>query len=123
MGNTFKEVCTSSLNSMRRTIELLNLTEEGVRSSASNLAWLRGARAKLMIACSLLDSESPQASTLVSVSELILKAELCLATIDVHVNALSMRIADALLLETRVKIENFHARAALGPAAVPRYRA
>ena len=106
MGEMFQEVCAQATRNLRRTIDLLSLAEERARSNVSDLAWLHGARAKLLIACVLLNETIPNAGTLTSVSELILKAETCLAAIDIDVDALSMRIADALLLETRVRIEN-----------------
>ena len=44
--------------------------------------------------------------TLLSASELIVKAELALAMIDLTGNDLSVRVADNLLLEARVRMES-----------------
>jgi hypothetical protein len=110
MRPKLSDLGAETLQNLQRSIELLDLLEETAKSSASDLAWLQGARAKLLIACNLLTESPNDRGTLVSVGELILKAELCLASMDLRVNDLSMRIAEALLLETRAKIESGSAR-------------
>src|SRR5262245_46914495 len=97
VNHALYDICAQTKTNLLRAIELLNLVQ-GVRLKDSDVVWLQSARAKLLIACRLLE-EANAPVTLVSVSELVLKAELCLATIDVQVNALSMRVAEAVLVE------------------------
>lgn len=106
MSFTLRQACNESLRNLRRAIDLLNLVEGNALTKPSDVPWLHGARAKLFIACTLLEEAAYQPGTLTSVSELIFKAELYLASMDLRVNELSMRVADALLLQTRVKLES-----------------
>lgn len=57
-------------------------------------------------ACILLMEYPSLPQTLLSASELIVKAELALAMIDLTGNDLSVRVADNLLLEARVRMES-----------------
>jgi hypothetical protein len=99
-----EQFCREALRNLRRALHLLALADEPTYPPA-DLAWLHSARTKLQLACDLLH-ESFQVPATRSVSELILKAEICLAAMDVKLNPLSLRIADALLLETRVRMES-----------------
>jgi hypothetical protein len=106
MSDNRTEICIEALRNLRRTIEFLNLSGAQRSLTPSDRAWLQGACAKLSIACNLLEESPDQPGTLVSTKELILKAELSLAAMDLQLSDLSLRIADSLLLETRVRIEN-----------------
>lgn len=106
MSHPLPDLTAEASQQLRRAIDLLTLAEDQVRSRAADLACLRGARGNLRIACSLLSESAHEPSTLSSVAALVLKAEVCLAAMDVRMNDLSLRVADALLLELRVKLEN-----------------
>jgi hypothetical protein len=106
MSDRPAEICVEALRNLRRTLELLHLSGAQPSLTPTDRAWLQGACAKISIACSLLEESAAQPGTLVSTKELILKAEISLAAMDLALNDLSLRIADSLLLQTRVRIEN-----------------
>jgi len=97
------EMITAAVTNLRHAVSLLDLCP---RPRAADKAYFDYARANVAAACDLL-TEFPAASqTGISVAEMLLKAELALASMDWSRVALSLRVADSLLLETRVQIES-----------------
>ncbi len=101
------EVIASSAASLRRAIALLDLARADGAVAPRDLICLNAARANAFHACQLLVGFPASEHTQVSVVELLLKAELSLAGVNLSGNDLSLRLADSLLLEIRVSIESF----------------
>ena len=99
------EMIAVAVTNLRRAVGLLDISQV-VRPS--DRARFDSARANVVAACNLLTEFAALPQTAISVAELLLKAELALAATDWSRGDLSFRIADALLLETRVRIESLN---------------
>src|SRR5262245_44309535 len=97
------EMLTAAITNLRRAVELLDLSRN---THGSDKACLDSARANVAAACDLLTEFPALHQTTVSVVELLVKAEVALASMDWSRGNLSLRVADSLLLETRVQIES-----------------
>jgi hypothetical protein len=97
------EMLTAAVTNLRRAVGLLDLYRD---AHASDRTFVDNARANVAAACDFLTEFPAAPETTVSVAELLLKAELALAAMDWSRDNLSLRVADALLLETRVRIES-----------------
>jgi hypothetical protein len=84
-------------------MQLLMLHER--ESNTGDRLWAGFARAHIHDACLLLEQHAGSAEALASAVELILKAELALASLSASKLDLSLRVADQLLLEARVEVE------------------
>ncbi len=99
-------LCEAAVPNLRRVIALLDLFRADVERQREDRVSLDSARANICAACVLLEEYPTLRQTPVTVAELILKAELALAALDLSLNGLSIRLADTLLLETRVRLES-----------------
>ena len=99
-------LCEAAVPSLRRVIALLDLFKTDVESQRQDRVCLESARANVCAACVLLEEYPHLRQTPVTVAELILKAELALAALNLSLNGLSIRLADTLLQETRVRLES-----------------
>jgi hypothetical protein len=97
------EMLTAAVTNLRRAVGLLDLSED---LRESDRPFFNNARANVAAACDLLTEFPAVPQTTVSVAELLLKAELALASMDWSRVNLNVRVADSLLLETRVCIES-----------------
>jgi len=97
------EMLTAAVTNLRRAVGLLDLASA---ARTSDRACIDTARANLAAACDLLTEFPGLPQTAVSVPELLLKAEIALAAVDLSRSDLSLRLADSLVLETRVRIES-----------------
>ena len=97
------EMLTAAVTNLRRAVGLLDLSGA---TRASDRACIDTARANVAAACDLLTEFPGLPQTAVSVPELLLKAEIALAAVDLSRSDLSLRLADSLVLETRVRIES-----------------
>src|SRR4051812_42400535 len=96
------EMLTAAVTNLRHAVGLLDLYRN---TQASDKAYFDNARANVAAACDLLTEFPAFPQTTVSAAKLLLKAELALAAMDWSRVNLSLRVADTLLLETRVQIE------------------
>ena len=92
------------IENLQRASQLLSLHHRET-PSAGQAAWINSARANVLDAATLLEQHGDRAESRSSAVELILKAELALASVDSSDGDLSFRIADQLLLEARVRIQ------------------
>jgi hypothetical protein len=93
----------AAVTNLRHAVSLLDLCP---RPHGGDKAYFDYARANIAAACDLLTEFPAVPQTAVSTAELLLKAELALASMDWSRVSLSLRVADSLLLETRVQIES-----------------
>jgi hypothetical protein len=91
------------IENLQHSMQLLMLYER--ETGSADRVWAGSARANILNACLLLEQQGARAEARASAVELILKAELALASISSIQEDLSFRIADRLLLEARVEIE------------------
>jgi hypothetical protein len=99
-----KELHFGCIRSFQRIGALLDLQPKR-SDSPKDLAYLGGARAKVAEASQVL-FDLPQGSKSVqSVIELTLRAEMALAMVSAGYAELSLRVAESLLQETRVRLE------------------
>ena len=96
------EMLTAAVTNLRHAVGLLDLYRN---THVSDKAYFDNARANVAAACDLLTEFPALPQTTVSAAKLLLKAELALAAMDWSRVNLSLRVADTLLLETRVQIE------------------
>jgi hypothetical protein len=99
------ELSASAITNLRHVIALLDLCKQDIAAQSKNVVYLSSARASVCAACVLLTEYPDVAQTRVSVPELIVKAELAVAMVELQRNDLSIRVAQNLLQETRVRIE------------------
>jgi hypothetical protein len=92
-----------AIENLQHSMQLLMLYER--ETSSADRVWAASARSNILNACLLLEQQGGSAEARTSAVELILKAELALASISSLQGDLSFRIADQLLLEARVEIE------------------
>lgn len=97
------EMITAAVTNLRHAVSLLDLCP---RPHAADKSYFDYARANVAAACDLLTEFPAAPQTAESSAELLLKAELALASMDWSRVSLSLRVADSLLLETRVQIES-----------------
>jgi hypothetical protein len=97
------EMLTAAVTNLRHAVGLLDLSRV---TRASDKASFDNARANVAAACDLLTEFPALPQTTVSAAKLLLKAELALAAMDWSRGNLSLRVADSLVLETRVRIES-----------------
>ena len=97
------EMLTAAVTNLRHAVGLLDLHRN---THASDKVYFDDARANVAAACDLLTEFPGLPRTTVSAAKLLLKAELALAAMDWSRVNLSLRVADSLLLETRVQIES-----------------
>ena len=97
------EMLTAAVTNLRHAVGLLDLYRNTL---ASDKAYFDDARANVAAACDLLTEFPGLPRTTVSAAKLLLKAEVALAAMDWSRVNLSLRVADTLLLETRVQIES-----------------
>jgi len=93
---------------LQRALQLLGVHARE-RQSLPEDPWIQSARTNVLDACALLERNADRPESRTSAIELILKAELALASIDLSRADLSFRVADQLLLEARVRIEALNA--------------
>jgi hypothetical protein len=92
-----------AIDNLQRALQLLGLHDR--ERPTPHVALLHAARANVFNALTLLELHPERPEIRTSVVELILKAELALAAVDLSDADLSFRIADTLLLDARVQIE------------------
>ena len=92
------------IENLQRAAQLLALHDREAQSSSQD-AWVQAARAHVVDATTLLEQHGARPESRRSAIELILKAELALASVDSPGTDLSFRVADQLLLEARVRLE------------------
>ena len=97
------ETLTVAVTNLRHAVGLLDLTPV---THSSDKVYFDNARANVAAACDLLTEFPALPQTRMSAAELLLKAEVALAAMDWSRGNLSLRVADSLLLETRVRIES-----------------
>ena len=97
------EMLSTAITNLRRVVGLLDLSGD---MRASDRACFDSARANVAAACDFLTEFPGLSQTPLSVTKLLLKAELALAGMDLSRGDLSLRLADSLVLETRVQIES-----------------
>jgi hypothetical protein len=98
-----------AIRDLQHAASLLHLPERG-QLNYKNAVWVSSARSNILSALRLLFELPGLPATCISVCELILKAEVALAAVDVSAVDLSVRIADGLLVQARARIEGFVAR-------------
>jgi hypothetical protein len=97
------EMITAAVTNLRHAVGLLDLSRI---THSSDKTYFDSARANVAAACDLLTEFPALPQTTVSAAKLLLKAEVALAAMDWSRGNLSLRVADSLLLETRVRIES-----------------
>jgi hypothetical protein len=96
---------------MKRAVEnlqrILQLLERPAREPQDlpEDVYAQSARNYVLEASALLAQHADSAEIRTSVVELLLKAELALASVDVSRAGLGLRLADELLLEARMRLE------------------
>jgi hypothetical protein len=100
-----------AVRDLQHAASLLHLPEKG-SLGYKNSVWIDSARSNIFAALRLLLEFPGLPATCTSACELILKAELALASVDMTAADLSVRIADGLLVQTRARIEGFASRGA-----------
>lgn len=99
------EMLTAAVTNLRRAVGLLDLSRA---TRPSDKLHFDNARASVAAACDMLTEFPALPQTTASVAELLLKAEIALAAMDWSRVNLSLRVADALLLETRAQMESLN---------------
>ena len=97
------EMLTTAITNLRHVVGLLDLPRD---TRSADRACFDSARANVAAACDFLTEFPGLPQTPVSVAKLLLKAELALAAAGLSRSDLSLRVADSLVLETRVRIES-----------------
>jgi hypothetical protein len=99
-----------AVEDLEHAASLLHLSER-THLAHENAVWINSARNDILTALRLLLELPALPETCTSVCELILKAELALASVDlVAADHLSVRVADGLLVQARARIEGFASR-------------
>lgn len=99
-----------AVEDLEHAASLLHLSER-THLAHQNAVWINSARNDILTALRLLLELPALPQTCTSVCELILKAELALASVDlVAADHLSVRVADGLLVQARARIEGFASR-------------
>ncbi len=98
-----------ALQDLQHAESLLHLSDRAGLTH-ENIVLMNSARSNILAALKLLLELPGLPETCTSASELILKAELALASVNSDGMDLSVRVADGLLLQSRVRIEGFAAR-------------
>ena len=101
-----------TIENLQRALQLLGLHEREL--PRPHVALVHSARANVFNATALLELHPDRPEIRSSVIELLLKAELALAAVDTPATDLSLRIADQLLLEARVRVEALNAETVAG---------
>ncbi len=97
------EMLSAAVTNLRHAVGLLDLSRV---THSNDKPYFDNARANVAAACDLLTEFPALPHTSVSAAKLLLKAEVALAAMDWSRGNLSLRVADSLLLETRVRIES-----------------
>src|SRR5262245_51345933 len=97
------------IENLQRAAQLLTLSDREAPPSGQ-VAWIQSARANVLDAVTLLEQHGDRAESRRSAIELIVKAELALASVDSPDGDLTFRIADQLLLEARARIQALEAQ-------------
>lgn len=92
------------IDNLHRASQLLAARGAAVQSSAE-ATWIQAAQADVLDATALLEQSGARPESRKSAMELILKAELALASVDSRDGDLSVQVADQLLLEARLRIQ------------------
>jgi hypothetical protein len=92
-----------AIENIQRASQLLGLHDREL--PRPHVTMVHSARANLFNACALLELHPDRPEIRSSVIELLLKAELALAAVDMADVNLSFRVAEQLVLDTRVRIE------------------
>ena len=98
-----------AIQDLQHAASLLHLPDR-TQLARHDVTWINSARINILAALTLLLELPALPETCTSASELILKAEQALASVDEEAAVLSVRIADSLLLQSRARIEGFAAR-------------
>lgn len=98
-----------AIEKLQHSLQLLMMCERDSAASADRV-WAGSARTSIFSACLLLEQQGGRTEARTSAVELILKAEIALASMSSQEGDLRFRIADQLLLEARVEIESTEAR-------------
>jgi len=92
-----------AVENLQRALQLLGLHDRERRDAPEDV-WVLSARTYILDACTMLERQDAGAEVRTSVIELLLKAELALASVPSSNADLSFRLADQLLLEARVRL-------------------
>lgn len=106
LSNTERQL---AIQDLQHAASLLHLPDR-TQLTHENAAWITSARMNILAALKLLLELPGLPETCTSATELLLKAEQALASIEEEAADLSIRIADSLLLQGRARIEGFAGR-------------
>src|SRR5262245_137730 len=95
------EMLTAAITNLRHVVGLLDLSG---KVQANDRVQFDTARANIAAACDLLTEYPAVPQTTRSVARRLLRAEVALASINGVQDNLCLRVADSLVLETRVRI-------------------